>query len=588
MKRLIRGLRGFRGFLLCLTVVFWGWACRRASPPEGASQAPLFREAAEEVGLKFHHFTGATGEFFMPEIMGAGVALFDYDNDGDLDVYLVQGTMLDTSKKLSETLFPPPPGWKPGNRLFRNELIPTGKLQFTDVTEQAGVGYVGYGMGVAVGDYDNDGYQDLYVTNFGHNVLYHNNGNGAFTDVTRQAGVDDVRWSTSAAWVDFDGDGYLDLFVANYVDFTVKGNKRCYAPTGERDYCTPAIYRPVPARLFRNLGNGRFQDVTLSVGIGSALGPGLGVVCADFNGDGWLDIFVANDGAANHLWLNQGNGTFKEVALVSGVAYNADGLARAGMGVTAGDFDHSGHESIVVTNLTKEGAALFRNDGKGNFYDATMEFGLFQPTFPFTGFGTEWFDYDNDGRLDLFMANGAVTLMESLRGTPYPFHQINQLFHNEGEGQKFREMTKSAGPVFELSEVSRGAAFGDIDNDGDIDIVVTNNNGPVRLLLNQVGSRQHWLEVRLEADGKNRFGIGARVAVLRQGQKTLWRRVHTDSSYLSANDVRLRLRPPSHEPLAAGAGRWPARCVLFQSWHYGPEPLRSRSQCGIPGRLAKF
>ncbi len=540
---------------LCCLLTF---GCKRTPPPETPpAQAPIFREVAADVGLKFHHFTGATGEYFMTEIMGAGVALFDYDNDGDLDVYLVQGTVLDPSKKPGETKFPPPPGWKPGNRLFRNELIPTGKLQFTDVTEQAGVGHIGYGMGVAVGDYDNDGYLDLYVTNFGSNVLYHNNGNGTFTDVTRQAGVDDVRWSTSAAFVDYDRDGLLDLYVANYLDFTIKGNKRCYAPTGEPDYCTPAAYRPVPNRLFRNLGNGKFADVTEAAGIASAVGPGLGVVAADFNGDGWPDIYVANDGAANHLWLNQGNGTFKEVALVSGTAYSADGLAQAGMGVTAGDFDGDEDEDILVTNLTKEGCVLYRNDGKGYFYDATIEFGLHQPTFPYTGFGVEWFDYDNDGRLDLFIANGAVTLMESLRGSPYPFHQINQLFHNEGEGKRFRETTKIAGPALELSEVSRGAAFGDIDNDGDIDIVVTNNNGPVRLLRNEVGSQRHWLEVRLEAAKGNRFAIGARVAVLRQGQKPLWRRVHTDSSYLSANDVRVHFGLGEKPEVQSVVVRWP-------------------------------
>jgi hypothetical protein len=522
---------------------------------------------AEEVGLKFRHFTGATNEFYMPEIMGAGVALFDYDNDGDLDVYLIQGTTFDPKKKPEETRFPPPPGKQrpealrqsmpSGNRLFRNELIPSGKLRFTDVTEQAGVGYVGYGMGVAVGDYDNDGFRDLYVTNFGHNVLYHNNGNGTFTDVTRQVGVDDPRWSASAAFLDYDRDGNLDLFVTNYVDFTIRGNKRCFAPTGEPDYCTPSLYRPMPDRLFRNLGNGRFADVTQSSGIGSAIGPGLGVVCADFNGDGLTDIYVANDGAANHLWLNRGNGTFEEAALAAGVAYNADGLAQAGMGVTAADYDADDDDDILVTNLTKEGCVLYRNDGQGNFADATVEFGLYQPTFGFTGFGAEWFDYDNDGRLDLFIANGAVTLMESLRGQPYPFHQRNQLFHNEGEGKKFREMTARAGPAFALSEVSRAAAFGDIDNDGDLDIVVKNNNGPVRLLLNETGSRLHWLELRLEAAGRNRFAIGARVAVQRPGQKALWRRVHTDSSYLAANDVRVHFGLGEKPEVGAVLVHWP-------------------------------
>ena len=532
---------GRRSFLQLLSL---GLARQIGIPGTAAfanpSSIPLFREAAEEVGLKFHHFTGTIGQYFMPEIMGAGVALFDYDNDGDLDVYLVQGTMLDPTEDPRKAKFPPPPEWKPGNRLFRNLLSETGKLEFVDVTEKAGVGHVGYGMGVAVGDYDNDGFQDLYVTNFGHNVLYHNNGVGTFTDVTLQAAVDDPRWSTSAAWVDYDRDGRLDLFVANYLDFTAKGNKQCYASTGERDYCTPKMYQPVPARLFHNRGDGTFEDVTESAGIGAAIGPGLGVVCADFNGDGWPDIYVANDGAAAHLWINQRNGTFKEQGLLSGTAYNAEGAPQAGMGVAAGDFDNDGDEDIFKTNLTNEGGNLYVNDGRANFYDASAEFGLLQPTVPYTGFGTDWFDYDNDGYLDLFVANGAVNRIESLRGSPYPFNQNNQLFRNEGDGKKFREMTRVAGPALALSEVSRGAAFGDVNNDGAIDVVVANNNGPARLLLNQTRSlnHNHWLAVRLEAANGNRFAIGAKVEV-RLGGRKLLRRAHTDGSYLSANDVRV-------------------------------------------------
>ena len=538
--------------LLTFSCGRWPLPCSRPA----ASQTPIFREVAADTGLNFYHFTGATGEFYMPEIMGAGVALFDYDGDGDLDVYLVQGTMLDPAKKMSEAKFPPPPGWKPGNRLFRNELMETGKLRFTDVTEQAGVGHVGYGMGVAVGDYDNDGHPDLYVTNFGSNVLYHNNGDGTFTDVTREAGVDDPRWSTSAAFLDYDRDGKLDLFVANYVDFTLKGNKKCYAPTGEPDYCAPAAYRPVPCRLFHNEGHGKFVDVTASSGIGSAFGPGLGVVCADFNGDGLIDIYVANDGAANLLWINKGDGTFEERGLMAGAAYSADGVPRAGMGVAAGDFDNDGDEDLLVTNLTREGSTLYRNNGRGEFYDATLELGLAQPSFLSTGFGVGWFDYDNDGWLDLFTANGAVTLLPALRGTPYPYRQRNQLFHNE-RGKGFRETSAEAGPALQLLEVSRGAAFGDLDNDGDIDIVVANNNGPVRLLLNQAGSRSHWLEARLEGVKDNRDGAGARVAVIRKDQKPLWRRAHTDGSYLSASDGRVHFGLGPSASLEGVIVHWP-------------------------------
>jgi hypothetical protein len=513
---------------------------------------PSFHEVAGETGLRFQHFTGATGQFYLPEIMGSGVALLDYDGDGDLDVFLVQGNVLEPGKTASDARFPPPSGWKPGNRLFRNMLKETGKLQFVDVTDQAGLNSVGYGMGVAVGDYNNDGYPDLYVTNFGSNILYRNNGNGTFTDVTREAGLADEAWSASAAFVDYDRDGYLDLYVTHYLDFTVRGNRECFDPAGERDYCPPTAYKPVLHRLFRNLGNGKFQDVTQAAGIAAAVGPGLGVICADFNGDGWPDIYAANDGAANLLWLNNGDGTFREAALLSGAAYSEDGVARAGMGVTAGDFDGTGSESIFVTNLTREGAALFRNKGHGEFTDATTQFGLYQPTFPYTGFGVHWFDYDNDGRPDLFIANGGVTIVENLRGTPYPYHQRNLLLHNEGA--RFRETSGEAGPTFQLSEVGRGAAFGDIDNDGRIDIVVANNNGPVRLLLNETTPVGHWLEIRLQGVKCNRDGIGARVAVLREGQKPMWGRVHTDGSYLSASDVRVHF----------GLGQKPESQVLVE------------------------
>jgi hypothetical protein len=502
-------------------------------------EKPLFQEVAAQVGLNFRHFTGATGEFYMPEIMGSGIALFDFDGDADLDVYLPQGTLLDTTRRPADALFPPPAGQPRGHRLFRNDLKPGGKLSFVDVTVQAGVERDAYGMGVAVADYDNDGDLDLYVTNFGPNVLYRNNGNGTFTDVTREAGVDDERWSSSAAFLDYDRDGDLDLFVANYIDFTIKGNRKCFATTGERDYCTPSIYRPVPSRLFRNEGSGKFVDATGTAGIGNAFGPGLGVASADFNGDGWLDIYVANDGAANILWINKKDGTFEESALLSGVAYAADGVARAGMGVGCGDFDNDGDEDVLVTNLRREGSTLYRNDGKGLFHDASAEFGLAHTSFLSTGFGTGWFDYDHDGRLDLFTANGAVTLLETLKGTPYPFTQRNQLFHNEGENRKFLEVTTAAGPALALLEVGRGAAFGDIDNDGDIDIVVSNNNGPVRLLRNEAGSGNHWLQVRLEGVKDNRNGLGARIAVLRKEMPALWRRCSTDGSYLTASDARV-------------------------------------------------
>jgi hypothetical protein len=525
-------------------------ACAIAVP---SATSPLFDEVAAKSGLAFTHFNGATGDYFLPEIMGPGVALFDYDGDGDLDVYLLQGTRLTANKPLLHSSAARIP---PGNRLFRNDIKPgaPNTLRFTDVTREAGVGFEGYGMGAAVGDYDNDGDLDLYLTNFGRNVLYRNNGDGMFTDVTGAAGVDDERWSTSASFLDYDRDGDLDLFVTNYIDYTIANNKLCREPGGQRDYCGPAQYRPVPDRLFRNEGNGRFVDATEPAGLTKAFGPGLGVVAADFDGDAWIDIYVANDGAPNQLWINQRNGTFEENGLLSGAALSGDGLPEGSMGIAAADFDNDGDEDLFVTNLPKETNTLYVNGGKGNFDDATHQAGLAVPSIPFTGFGTDWFDYDHDGWLDLFVANGAVLLVEALRGQSFPYQQRNQLFRNVGGG-RYAEV-RDAGPALALSEVSRSAAFGDVDNDGDIDIVVTNNNGPVRLLLNQA-AKGHWLQVQLEQPRANRWAFGARVGVERQGQPTLWRRVRTDGSYLAANDPRVHFGLGASKAIDALRVEWP-------------------------------
>jgi len=506
-----------------------------APVPTGA--AP-FEEVAAVTGLVFQHFNGASGAYYQPEVFGPGVALLDFDNDGDLDVYLPQAAMLAPAGSTAQALFPLPADQPPGDRLFRNELVPGGELRFTDITAPAGLGHTGYAQGVASGDYDDDGFSDLYVTAFGSNVLYHNDGNGRFTDVTATAGVDDPRWSTSAAFLDYDRDGDLDLFVANYVRFTLAGNKQCAGADGKPDYCGPQSYEKVRDRLFRNDGGGRFTDVSDAAGLGAAFGPGLGVTCADFNGDGWQDIYVGNDGDDNQLWINRQDGTFENTALMAGVAINAYGKAEASMGVTAGDFDGDGDEDLFMTHLDRETNTLYVNDGSGNFLDVTDAHKLGRISLPYTGFGSEWFDYDNDGDLDLFIANGAVKTEEALRGQPFPYQERNQLIRNEG-ADGFVDVTGQAGPALALVEVSRGAAFGDIDNDGDIDIVVANNNGPVRLLRNAAAAGRHWLTVVLAGTRSNRAGMGARVAVLRAGRSVLWRRAHTDGSYLSANDPRV-------------------------------------------------
>ena len=538
--------------------------------PAGETPVYPFREVSQETGLHFDHFVGATGEMYIIEVMGAGVALLDYDNDGDLDVFLPQGNILTPGKTLADSLFPLREGQTLGNKLFRNEIVPTGKLRFTDVTKQAGLEYEGYGMGAAAGDYDNDGDVDLYVSNFGPNLLYENNGDGTFTDVTAKAGVGDPRWGASAAFFDYDHDGDLDLMVTNYVDFTFEGNKTCYTPAGEIDYCTPLVYNGAVDKLWRNDGNGKWTDVSVESGIASKFGPGLGITTSDVNGDGLIDIYVANDTTANLLWINQGDGTFVETGLESGVAYSDDGMPQAGMGTSFGDFDADGDDDLIVLNLRAEGCSLYVNEGDGFFSNATLRFGLGHVTYKFTGFGVDWFDYDSDGWLDLFMANGAVTIIEELQaeGDPYPFDQQNLLIRNLGEGTRFENITGKAGPAFQAAEVSRGAAFGDLDNDGDIDIVFQNNNGLTRILLNEVGNRRNWLMVKLEGTKSNRQGIGARVGLVRTGKPTLWRRAHTDSSYCSSNDPRVHFGVGDDTSAEAVVVKWPSG--LVERWDDPP------------------
>ena len=504
-----------------------------AAPSGRAQTAAPFRELAPDAGLRFVHDNGARGRFYLPEIMGSGVALFDYDGDGDLDVYFVQGGPVE-----AEGAGEPRAAKDRKSRLFRNDLAKdaAGKpvLHFTDVTDAAGVGFTGVGMGAAVADYDNDGDLDLYVTAFGSNVLYRNNGNATFTDVTREAGVDDPRWSTSAAFIDYDRDGSLDLFVANYVDFTVRAGKSCTDPVGAPEYCAPSAYHPVPARLFRNNGNGTFTDATDAAGISRAYGAGLGVAVGDYNGDGWPDLYVANDATPNQLWMNRQNGSFEDQGWLSGSAANAAGRPEGSMGIASGDYDTDGDEDLFVTNLSRETFVLYVNDGHGNFEDRRASAGVAQTTASMTGFGTAWLDYDRDGLLDLITANGAVNVSGGRRDAAAPYVQHNQLFHNAGTG-RLVDVTATAGSPFETALVGRGLATGDIDNDGDVDVVITANGGPARVLLNE-STPAHWLSVGLAAASGNRFGFGARVGTVREGQPTQWRRVGTDGSYLSASD----------------------------------------------------
>ena len=511
-------------------------ACKYTHPRK---QLP-FEDVAKSTGLDFWHFSGATGDFLLPELMGSGAALIDYDNDGDLDVFLIQGS---PTYPQGTPLVPIPAGWKPGNRLFRNNLRETGKLSFTDVTESSGLGLADKGNGVAAGDYDNDGYTDLYVTNYGHNVLYHNNGNGTFTDVTAQAGVASSGWSSSAAWVDYDKDGLLDLVVVHYLDFY---RRPCYTPQGSPNYCGPQPFQGTVTEVYHNLGQGRFKNVTDEVGLSAKPGPGLGILTGTFGTSGYPDFLVANDGAANHLWINQrrspqsreSDRVFREEGLSRGLAYASDGKPRAGMGIASGDLFGDGGEALVLTNIPTEAFTLFQRQPSGDFVDATEQSGLSHISLPFTGFGVGFIDLENRGLLDLFTANGAVNVAMERAGDRFPYREKKLLLKNMGKGKAFQELSASAGPIFQIPEVSRAAVFGDVNNDGGMDILVTNNNGPARLLLNTTPNRGHWLLVHLEGTKTNRSAYGSVVELIRADGISVKKWVRSDGSYMAANDPR--------------------------------------------------
>jgi hypothetical protein len=551
--------------------------------------APIFEEVSKQTGLDFWQFSGATGDYRLPEITGSGAALIDYDNDGDLDVYLIQGAPTGPQGgPQGKPLVPLPEGWKPGNRLFRNNLIESGKLSFTDVTDAAGIGHRDFGMGVAAGDFDNDGFADLYVTNYGRNVLYHNNGNGTFTDVTSRAGVESSGWSTSAAFIDYDRDGLLDLAVVHYVEFYPRN---CYTPDGRRDYCGPQNFDRTVTQLFRNLGNGRFEDVTSKVGLNAARGPGLGILTGDFGSNGWPSFLVANDGAANHLWLNEGlnkglneakqnERIFKEAGLMRGLAYASDGRARAGMGVAAGDLYGDGGEAVVITNLPNEGFTLFQRQPSGDYTDSSVAMGLFHVSQPYTGFGVGLLDIENRGLLDMFAANGAVIAMGTQQGDPFPYRQRNLLLRNLGKGKGFGDVTASAGPALEPAGVARAAVFGDVNNDGGADILVTYNNGPARLLLNVAPERGHWILVRLEGVRSNRAGYGSVVELIRKDGTSLDRWARGDGSYLAANDPRVHFGLGKSTEVDRIQVRWPAGGCEFWNQNMADKILTLREGSG--------
>ncbi len=529
------------------------------------ADSPRFVDVTASSGIDFRHVHGGTGRKYFVETMGSGVAFLDYNNDGRLDVFAVNGGTL-----------PGYSGPRPRNRLYRN----AGGGAFSDVTRVAGVGETAYGMGICAGDVDNDSYVDLYVTCYGPNSLFHNNGDGTFRDVARTAGVSgDSTWSVGCAFLDYDADGFLDLYVANYVAYSISSSEtglRPYAShaanlsEGARFYPHPDNFKGVPDRLYRNNGDGTFTDVTDRSGVFNPDGKGMGMACGDADGDGNVDIFVANDMTPNFLYLNRGDGSFVERGLLSGVAYSGAGDLQSSMGADFGDFNRDGRMDLAVTNFRLEGGGLFRNEGGGLFTDISSISGIRTPTIPHVGWGAGFLDYDNDGWSDVLMVHGHVLDNADRVGSVY--RQPAILFRNAGGG-RFDDVTREAEDDLSAPVAGRGAAFGDYDNDGDVDVFVLTVNGAARLLRNEVGNRNRWLRVKLvgaarehsqESGGvarlSNRIGIGARVTVWTGGRQQV-REVQSGSSYLSQNDFRLHFGLGRSTTVDSVTIRWPGGTV---------------------------
>jgi hypothetical protein len=487
---------------------------------------PLFEQVpAARSGVHWVH-DNAMSEFrYLPETCGSGCAIFDFDNDGWMDLYFVNSGPSD--------FFTPTTPLR--NALYRNNRDGT----FTDVTEQAGVAGGTFGMGVAIGDYDNDGFQDMFVTSYGKCLLYHNNGDGTFTDVTEKAGLSLPGWTTSAAWFDYDNDGRLDLFVCSFVQFSLKNNVFCGDnKLGRRYYCIPRVFNPTASFLFHNNGDGTFTDVSAGTDIARAMGKALGVVATDVDNDGLMDLFVANDTVQNFLFMNRGKGQWEEIGLASEVGFSANGQPRSGMGVDAADFDQDGFEDLFVANVDQEMFSLYRNRGNESFQDVAHANGVAQSTRLLSGWGLKFFDVDNDGQLDLLLANGHPDDMIEAYSSQVKYKEPLLLFRNEGG--RLIDISRQSGPVFEQSYPARGLAVGDLDNDGRLDVVVNNNGEAPLLLQNRAGDGHHWIGLHLEGTTCNRDAVGARIAWSVGG--VVRRRLKTGGgSYLSAHDPRMVL-----------------------------------------------
>jgi hypothetical protein len=492
-----------------------------------------FRDITRESKIDFTHENSATSNKYLIETMGGGVGLLDYDNDGRLDIFFTNGALL--QDPMPDGKLPDKSSKKYWNRLYHQNADGT----FTDVTERAnlsGVPQGFYSMGVAVGDYDNDGFEDIYVTGYGGNILYHNNGDGTFTDVTKKAGVGAGGWSASAGFFDYDNDGKLDLFVTRYLDWNFKTNRYCGEQRpGYRAYCHPDNYDGVTNILYHNNGDGTFTDVSEKAGIANSRGKGLGVAFADYDGDGFTDIFVANDSVQCFLYHNNGNGTFTEVGLLAGVGYNEDGKTFAGMGADFSDYDNDGFPDIFVTDLSNERYMLFRNNGDGTFRDVTNPSGLGGATLAFSGWSTHLFDYDNDGWKDLFVAQSHV--MDTIEKTSANLRYLEPPLLLRNDKGHFAKV--AAGDPFEVAWAGRGAAFGDLDNDGDVDIVVSNVGEKAYVLRNDGGNAKNWIGIQTVGTKSNRDGIGARIKVVSASGLTQYFTVNTAVGYQSASDKRV-------------------------------------------------
>ena len=513
---------------------------QRSQPP--AAPLPVFRDVARQAGLDFIHVNGASDEKFLPEIIGGGGLFLDFDNDGWLDLFLVDGG----------SFADPAVARRARHRLYRNRRNGT----FADVTDASNIRHRGYGMGACAGDVDNDGLIDLYITSVGPNTLYRNTGGGRFAEVPNAGGAGSELWSTSCAFVDIDRDGDLDLFVTNYVDTAPAKNQFCGfpGPPAIRDYCHPLVYPPLPNVLYRNNSKGRFEDVSMQAGIARYRGNGLGVAVSDVDDDGWPDILVANDSTPNFLFHNERNGTFTEIAGLAGVAVASDGKPRAGMGTAFGDFSGIGRPGLVVTNHETEMHSLFLNLGARLFSDVTMHSGVGPATRPYVGFGVVFFDYDNDTRLDLAIVNGNVMANVAQVRTGATLAQRKLLLRNAGE--RFVDVTKQAGPGFAVEGVGRALAAGDVDNDGDLDLLVINNGDRPNLLLNDGGNANNTVLVQAVGTTSNRSGIGTRLTLTAGGRRQM-REVQSGSSYLAQNDLRAHFGLGGAERAERLELRWP-------------------------------